>query len=408
MNNSKNLSFDEILLILFPISILLRSSILNIFMIFCGLYFLYKLYKDNIKINLKKNEWIFPLIILFIYSFISSLFSEEIKSSIISSFSIVKFLLFCLFISSVKLKGKNLKKLIFLISYILMFVSIDVFIQLIFGKDIFGFKIFQEGRLSGPFGNELVVGAYLTYLSVPIIAYFFSKLKDFKKYEKIYAILFIITIFFSVLISGERMNFIILLSCYSLIIFKNFNFKKVIIFISSVAIIFSFVILNHDSLRLKYQSFYEDVVGFKHSSHGRILSSSFDIWKENKIFGVGLKNYRAKCDINKFDNFTKKQYLCSTHPHNLYFELLTELGLIGTLVFLSFIFFILKQTKRNYQNSSKEIKSLIFGSCLVILFYLWPLRSSGSFLSTFNGSFFWFNLGIILLLSNTKVEKIEK
>ena len=117
------------------------------------------------------------------------------------------------------------------------------------------------------------------------------------------------------------MNFIILLSCYSLIIFKNFNFKKVIIFISSVAIIFSFVILNHDSLRLKYQSFYEDVVGFKHSSHGRILSSSFDIWKENKIFGVGLKNYRAKCDINKFDNFTKKKYLCSTHPHNLYFKL---------------------------------------------------------------------------------------
>ena len=144
MNNSKNLSFDEILLILFPISILLRSSILNIFMIFCGLYFLYKLYKDNIKINLKKNEWIFPLIILFIYSFISSLFSEEIKSSIISSLSIVKFLLFCLFISSVKLKGKNLKKLIFLISYILMFVSIDVFIQLIFGKDIFGFKISRK------------------------------------------------------------------------------------------------------------------------------------------------------------------------------------------------------------------------------------------------------------------------
>ena len=93
---------------------------------------------------------------------------------------------------------------------------------------------------------------------------------------------------------------------------------------------------------------------------------------------------------------------------NLYFELLTELGLIGTLVFLSFIFFILRQTKRNYQKSSKEIKSLIFGSCLVILFYLWPLRSSGSFLSTFNGSFFWFNLGIILLLSNIKVEKIEK
>ena len=211
MNNSKNLSFDEILIILFPISILLRSGILNIFMVGCGLYFLYKFYKDNIKINLKKNKWIILLIVLFIYSFINSFFSDQIKSSIISSLSIVKFLLFCLFISTVKLKEKNIKKLIFFISYILMFVSIDVFIQLIFGKDIFGFEIVQEGRLSGPFGDELIVGAYLTYLSVPIIAYFFFKLKDFKNYEKIYAILFILTIFFSVLISGERMNFIILL-----------------------------------------------------------------------------------------------------------------------------------------------------------------------------------------------------
>jgi len=408
MNNSKNLSFDEILIILFPISILLRSGILNIFMVGCGLYFLYKFYKDNIKINLKKNKWIILLIVLFIYSFINSFFSDQIKSSIISSLSIVKFLLFCLFISTVRLKEKNIKKLIFFISYILMFVSIDVFIQLIFGKDIFGFEIVQEGRLSGPFGDELIVGAYLTYLSVPIIAYFFFKLKDFKNYEKIYAILFIPTIFFSVLISGERMNFIILLSCYSLIIFKNFNLKKLIIFISTVSIIFSFVIFNNDGLRLKYHSFYEDIVGFNHSGHGRILSSSFDIWKENKIFGVGLKNYRAKCNINKFDNFTKKKNLCSTHPHNLYFELLTELGLIGILIFLSFLFFMIRQTVKNYHNSANEIKSLIFGSCLVILFYLWPLRSSGSFFSSFNGSFFWFNLGVILLLSNTKVEKIEK
>ena len=264
---------------------------------------------------------------------------------IVSSLSIVKFLLFCLFISTVKLEKKNFEKIIFFISYILLFVSIDVFIQLLFGKDLFGFEIFQEGRLSGPFGDELIVGAYLTYLSVPIISYFFFQFKDFKNYEKVYAILFIIIIFLSVLISGERMNFIILLSCYSLIIFKKFNYKKLIIFISSVALIFLLIIFNHDGLRLKYKSFYEDIISFKHSSHGRILSSSFDIWEENKIFGVGLKNYRVECNVDKLDNFTEKPYLCSTHPHNLYFELFTELGLLGALIFLSFVFYDKKINK---------------------------------------------------------------
>ena len=110
MAKFKRLNVDEILIILFPISIILRSSILNIFMVSCGLYFLYKLLKENIKFDLKKNKWIFPLLILFVYSFINSIFSYEIKASIVSSLSIVKFLLFCLFISTVKLEKKILKK----------------------------------------------------------------------------------------------------------------------------------------------------------------------------------------------------------------------------------------------------------------------------------------------------------
>ena len=68
---------------------------------------------------------------------------------------------------------------------------------------------------------------------------------------------------------------------------------------------------------------------------------------------------------------------------------------------------MIKKLINSYQNSANEIKPLIFGSCLVVLFYLWPLRSSGSFFQLLT-EVFWFNLGIILLLSNIKVEKIEK
>ena len=408
INFLDKLNFEELLIIFFPISILLRSATLNIYIVICGLYFLFKLKQLNLINLLRDNKWIFFLFIFFGYSFFNSFNAEYFQKSLIGSISILKFLLFSFFIATINLKKENIYLIINIISVILMLVCIDTLIQFVFKKDIFGFEILQPGRLSGPFGDELIVGAYLTYLSVPIISYFFFKLKNFKKYEKIYATLFIIMIFFTVFISGERMNFIILLSCYSLIILNKFNFKKLIIFISSIAIIFSFVIYNNDNLRMKYESFYDDVVDFKHSGHGRILSSSFDIWKENKIFGVGLKNYREKCNSDKFDNFTKKPYLCSTHPHNLYFELLTENGLIGTLIFLCFIYFLLRRVILCYQNATYEIKPLIFGSCLVIFFYLWPLRSSGSFFSSFNGSLFWFNLGIIILLSNIKVKQIEK
>ena len=54
---------------------------------------------------------------------------------------------------------------------------------------------------------------------------------------------------------------------------------------------------------------------------------------KNKYFGVGLKNFRYVCD-EKFDTFTQKKFLCSTHPHNLYLEILSETGLIGFVIFL--------------------------------------------------------------------------
>ena len=64
------------------------------------------------------------------------------------------------------------------------------------------------------------------------------------------------------------------------------------------------------------------------------FSSATQIWQKNKYFGVGLKNFRYVCDEKKFDKFTQKKFLCSTHPHNLYLEILSETGLIDLYFFL--------------------------------------------------------------------------
>ena len=290
---------------------------------------------------------------------------------------------------------------------ILVFVCIDTIIQFTFGKDIFGFEIIQLGRLSGPFGDELIVGAFLTYISIPISAFFFENIKNEKNWLKFYNIFFILFIYFTVLISGERMNFIILSCCYFLIMIRKSNFRTILISFFCF-LFFSILMVNfNDGLKIKYKSFYEDISNFKNSNHGKLLSSSYNIWEQNKIFGTGLKNYKKLCDTKNFDKYTNDFFVCSTHPHNLYFEILTESGLIGLLIFLFFIFVLMKKILNSYEQSDEVYKSVIYGAGLVIFFYIWPLRSSGSFFSTFNGSFFWFNLGMIILIAknNSKLKK---
>ena len=56
---------------------------------------------------------------------------------------------------------------------------------------------------------------------------------------------------------------------------------------------------------------------------------------DNKILGVGVKNFRNFCNVEKY----KVDRSCTTHPHNTYIQILAETGIIG--FFLMFCFSIL-------------------------------------------------------------------
>ena len=69
--------------------------------------------------------------------------------------------------------------------------------------------------------------------------------------------------------------------------------------------------------------------------------TAFDLWKENKIFGNGIKSFWKDC-IKLYEH--KNYRMCSNHPHNYYLEILVESGIVGllcagtlALIFLIFI-----------------------------------------------------------------------
>ena len=113
---------------------------------------------------------------------------------------------------------------------------------------------------------------------------------------------------------------------------------------------------------------------------------------DNKILGVGVKNFRNFCSDRKY---TVSRFSCSTHPHNTYIQILAELGLIGILflIYVLFVFckFIIKHTllriRGKYYFTDFEI-------CVLsgIAIYLWPFIPTGN---VFNN---WLNIAMILNL----------
>ena len=71
---------------------------------------------------------------------------------------------------------------------------------------------------------------------------------------------------------------------------------------------------------------------------GAHVLTALEMFKNNIFLGSGFGSFRFECHkYDKIDSLSRIDR-CSTHPHNIYFEILSELGLIGFVFFLIFLF----------------------------------------------------------------------
>ena len=128
---------------------------------------------------------------------------------------------------------------------------------------------------------------------------------------------------------------------------------------------------------------FEDNRNFFDSEHGVMFLTSIYIWKDNKLFGGGLKTYRENCNLEKYSKIKSLvvSERCSTHPHNFYLEILAELGILGLILFLFLIFYFFYKIYKNYIINNNIVTLGVLCTLLGIFF---PLNFTNSFFTNFN------------------------
>ena len=390
-------------LLFLPISIIVGNSAINIncfilIIIYLSIFF----FQKEI---LSKYKKIFYIFIFFItLSLFNIYFSNYRNLSIVATLGILRyFIVMMAFLYCLENDNKFLPLFSKILFFILLLVSLDTLLQYFSGEDIFGYKNSSShgNRLTGPFGDEWVVGAYLSKLA------FISGIFLIDKNKKYHLVAYLLLTLLVVILSNERMTAIMLtFSFFIYCIFTiNFNYKKKIIFILILISALTLLLLFNKDLKKHFITHTFDQIGITQnnivkneqphysiwdSQWGAHFLTAFEIFKSKPLLGSGIKSFRKECHKEEYEKIDSVEFKsrCSSHPHNIYFEFLSGTGI---LIFIPFVLLNLILTYKLIfiwfsQKQLNDFNLLIFCSCIIMFF---PIQTTGAFFSTWNGIFYW-------------------
>jgi O-antigen ligase len=274
---------------------------------------------------------------------------------------------------------------------ILFWMILYLFFGYIFELKFSGISIFSPGSIrsissflkwSVSGGPHLLAFNYQQFGNYSVLAFIFVFINFINKKTNILltSLVFVISLFF-VAISGSRQSIVILLlALLSIYLIKP---KKYILLniltcsIVSIGIVFLVYAYNAGS------SFIRDVFGaqdvFSAMNRDSVYKSAFQLIKEKPVLGFGLGGYHLPYTGLDFGEVR-------VYAHNIILELLTETGILGTLLYL--FIWLFAYEKLLYGIKVKEIwqyKTELDQSFFpIIIIFLGRIMISGSIEASVN------------------------
>ena len=335
------------------------------------------------------NTSLISYFIFCIYCILISIFvAENVILSLESSLFYFRIGMFSCFVWYLIDKDKSIF-IYFYYALILCFsiLVIDGYFQYFNGENILGYKL-MGNQISSLFGDEHIMGSYLSRLFPLLFALFLVKQKQ--KFEIFFIGLLFILVDVLIYMSGERSAFFFLnlSTVFIIILIKEYQKFRLVTFIIAIICI---IVLSLNSSQMTDRMFKGPAkdMGFIKSSekptiftstHDSLIRTAYNMFKDQPLFGHGPKMFRVMCKDKKYAVGVNP---CLTHPHNFYIQLLAETGIIGFLFLFSALVYVLYAALRQFKSIIFKHKRPLtdYQVCLLagILITVWPIAPNGNF-----------------------------
>lgn len=417
-----------------PISITIGIAAVEVLSFIIILFFLINIKNLDFKFD---KKIIFLFFLAFYYAILAYLkidttlnIKDDLRYSSFFYFRYVLISLSILFLLD-RINSSN-KVIVFSVLIFCSLIMLDAWLQFFSGRNLLGYEIIKN-RISGVFGDDLILGSFLVRV-LPFLVWliFFFKIDIEKNYN--FLLIFISSCFITVYLSSERTSLILLLFTIILFYFfikdlRKLLLKSIIICIISVIVIYISNLGKYDPTnRIIIKTFnqitnykfveedldnvptevYEKVLNRKKSNlyNERLLIFSLDhtqhyilaykLFTENPYFGIGPKGFRNYCRKVSYD---PDEGFCSSHPHNIIAQLLSETGIVGISLFLIAYFFVITKlvmTKLKDTVNLKQSSYQFYIISIAIIINLFPLLPSGNYFNNWFCILTFYYVGLYL------------
>ena len=398
---------DKYLLVfigLIPIFLAVSIFMADLFGSIAGIILIYIFLKKDVTFLKPIKREIFLMILFYLIILISLFLSNFFEKSFLASFFYFRYFLVSLSIFYLLNKYEFIGQIfLYIILGTILVVIFDSIYQFFNGSNLLGYSHPIEYKstskemsyLTGFFDQEKKLGSYLVRFLPLILALVHLYDKDKYTHLNKYILLIVGVIVFN---ASERtalfLYFFIL--CSYLLINKN-KLISILICFSIILSLFTFnpmfkkkyVDLTLSQMELvKTRHYNTGKVRYISQEHEDLMFTALMNFKNNVLFGGGVKTFYAQCKEHKKkyfrdrigENKKRNKLVCSTHPHSTYFQLLSDIGIFGFLIFFYFLcYIILTFYKILFKVKKKEpfVMSYYFVN-LGMLIATFPLIPSGN------------------------------
>lgn len=405
--DKKLIDFSSKIFYLIPLALLTGPFFSDLIVSIIALIFIYIAIKEK-KIKYFQNNFFYILVIFYIAINISALSSNFKINSLESSLFYWRYGIFSLATWFLIETNKNfIKNFTYFFIIIFSIALFDSFYQFYSGINIFGFSTDKANRLVLLLNDKVFLGGYLSRMLPLLIGFIILSFRNNKTVSYIFICVLLVFTDISIYLSGERtaLGLIFIASLMIIILINNFRFLRIITLSISIITLIIISFYNPEIKKRNIDKTYNQIFDQKKGDYPAIFSvhheshivTSLRMFQDKPLLGHGPNSFRMICSNEKYKY---NDLSCSTHPHNIYIQLLAEVGLIGTIIFMiipiSLLFLIILHLISLFKGNEPKFSD--FQICIIVSLVLsvFPFLPTQNFFNNYINVIFYLPVGFLL------------